>query len=228
MIRKVSHLVKINHDPAAPKTPYTPPVYDEAADAALLRKLTFDPNKIVPEAYSVAEQNAGKKPDFKLLKNGQVCAFCEMKSPKDDFVFESPNPGEEAIRKNLPYHRKLAGHIRKAAQQFEAVNPDHNRPNIMAFITHAPEIERRDLQATIAGLTAGDGRRLFMLSQENQERTLEAARKVDLFLWIDAEKGTCQHVSVNGAPHQQEALDLLGLSNENEAPSTEESAGTTD
>jgi hypothetical protein len=161
MIRKVSHLVKITHDPAAPKLPYTPPVYDETADAALLRKLAFDSNQIVPELYSVAEQNAGKKPDFKLLKNGQVCAFCEMKSPKDDFAFERPKPNEAAIRKNLPYHRKLAGHIRKAAQQLQAVNPDHASPNILAFVTHAPEIERRDLHATIAGLTAGDGRQLL-------------------------------------------------------------------
>jgi hypothetical protein len=46
-----------------------------------------------------------------------------------------------------------------------------------------------------------------------QVRVLEAARKIDLFLWIDAEKNTLQHVSVNGATHQQAALDLLGLSN---------------
>jgi hypothetical protein len=139
-----------------------------------------------------------------------------MKSPKDDFAFERPNPDEAAIRKNLPYHRKLAGHIRKAAQQLAAVNPDHASPNILAFVTHAPEIERRDLHATIAGLAAGDGRQLFMLSREDQERTLAAARNIGLFLWINADKGTCQHVSVNNAPHQQQALDLLGLSNSEE------------
>lgn len=47
-----------------------------------------------------------------------------------------------------------------------------------------------------------------------QEQVLSAAGKIDLFLWIDAEKGTLQHVSVNGAPHQAAALDLLGLTNE--------------
>jgi hypothetical protein len=72
MIRKVSHLVKITHDPAAPKQPYTPPVYDETADAALLGKLAFDPNKIVPELYSVVEQNAGKKPDLTSEKRPGV------------------------------------------------------------------------------------------------------------------------------------------------------------
>jgi hypothetical protein len=53
-----------------------------------------------------------------------------MKSPKDDFIFENPKSGEAAMRKNLPFYSKLAGHIRKAAQQFAAVNPEHARPNI--------------------------------------------------------------------------------------------------
>ena len=60
-----------------------------------------------------------------------------------------------------------------------------------------------------------------MLSREDQARTLDAAWTIDLYLWIDAEKGTCQHVSVNDALHQQQALDLLGLSsNEDEAAAT--------
>ena len=50
-----------------------------------------------------------------------------------------------------------------------------------------------------------------------QEQVLEAARKIDLFLWIDAQKRTYHHVSVNGAPHQADALDLLGLKNEDAA-----------
>ena len=138
-----------------------------------------------------------------------------MKSPRDDFVFEKPAPGQAAIRKNLPFHRKLGSHIRHAGQQFDAVNPDHSLPNIMVFVTHAPDIERRDLHATIAGLPAPEpSKRVFMLSRKMQEQVLDAARKVDLFLWIDAEKGTLQHVSVNGAPLQAAALELLGLQND--------------
>jgi hypothetical protein len=47
--------------------------------------------------------------------------------------------------------------------------------------------------------------------RRRQEQVLDAARKIGLFLWIDAQKRTCQHVSVNGAAHQATALDLLGL-----------------
>jgi hypothetical protein len=75
--------------------------------------------------------------DSKLLKDGKLCGFCELKSPRDDFIFETPEPGDFAIRKNLPFHRKRGSHIRHAAQQFDAVNPDHSLPNIMVFVTHS-------------------------------------------------------------------------------------------
>jgi hypothetical protein len=69
---------------------------------------------------------------------------------------------------------------------FEAVNKHHSVPNIMVLVSHSPEIERRDLHLTISGLAAPDGRRIFMLGPKMQEQVHEAARKVDLFLWISA------------------------------------------
>jgi len=223
MIDKVFHLVQVNHDPAAPKAPRVPPIYDEAKDAALMRQLAFDANNIVLEPYSDAARRRGKTPDFKLFKDGKLCGFCELKSPRDDFIFESPAEGEAAVRENLPFHRKLGSHIRYAASQFDAVNPNHGLPNILVFVNHSPDIQRRDLHATVAGLSAPDGKRVFMLSRKMQEQVLNAARKVDLFFWIDAKKRTCQHVSVNGAAHQAAALDLLGLTNP-DAPDEAEGA----
>jgi large subunit ribosomal protein L30 len=56
MIQKVSHLVTVRHDSAAPKLVPSQPAYDKAADAALLRALAFDPREIV--LRSTAMQNA--------------------------------------------------------------------------------------------------------------------------------------------------------------------------
>ena len=92
----------------------------------------------------------------------------------------TPEPGDFAIRKNLPFHGKLGSHIRHASQQFDAVNPDHSLPNVMVFVTHAPDIERHDLHATIAGLPAPNGKRIFMLSRKMQEQVLDAARKIEI------------------------------------------------
>jgi ribosomal protein L30 len=218
MIRKVSHLVQINNDPSTPKRRHMAAPRDEAADIALIRKLAFDGKGIALEPYSNVALKKGKCPDFKLFKDGGLVGFCEVKSPRDDYVFEAPAKGEFAVRENLPFYRKIGSHIKRAASQFDAVNLDHGHPNILAFVSHTPDIARRDLHATVAGLPGPTpGERVFMLGRRMQEQVLDAARKVDLFLWIDAENRTCQHVSVNGAPHQADALNLLGLKNEGDA-----------
>ena len=214
MIAKVSHLVQINNDPAAPKPPHVPPIYDEAADALLMRELAFDVNNIVLEPYDDAALKAGKTPDFKILKQENLCGFCELKSPRDDFVFGPPDENGVAIRRDLPFYRKIGSHIRKAAKQFAAVNPDHKLPNILVFVNHSPDIERRDLLATIAGLPVPGGQPIFMLCRKMQEQVLDAARTIDLFLWINARERTCQRLSVGGAAHQASALNLLGRANQ--------------
>lgn len=216
MIAKVAHLVEITHDPSAPKAA-AEVVYDEAADADLMRKLAFDPNGITPEAFTEEELRAGKTPDFTLLRNGELSGYCELKSPRDDFIFEPPEPGGVAVRENVPFYRKLGGHIRKAAQQFDAVNPDHVQPNVLVIVSHCPDIDRRDLIATIAGLPIPNSdQRMWMLSRKSQVETLAAAERIDLIIWIDGKSGTMKHLSMNGAPHQGAALEMLKLTNENE------------
>lgn len=85
----------------------------------------------------------------------------------------------------------------------------------MVFVNHCPDIERRDLIATIAGLPVPESnRRLFMLGRKMQEQVIAATRRIDLFLWIDAKGKVLQHLSPNDAPHRQAALDLLGLSSD--------------
>lgn len=209
MIARVGHIVRINNDPAVPKPEKGAPIYDEAADAALLRELAFNKKGIVTESYGA--KNKTKAPDFKLVKDGDVKGFCEMKSPRDDFIFETPKDGAPAVRKNVPFYRKLASHIRRAAKQFDSVNPNHTLPNVLVFISHSPEIERRDLIATIAGLPVEGGNPIFLLDRKMQIEVLKAARRIDLIIWIDANEKTYQHLSPNGATHQVEALDLLGL-----------------
>jgi hypothetical protein len=45
-----------------------------------------------------------------------------------------------------------------------------------------------------------------------QGQVCEAARKIDVFLWIDATTGTCPHLTATGAKHRVTALGLFGLS----------------
>jgi hypothetical protein len=81
MIRKVAHHMKLKTTSHATRC-------DETADAALLAELAFAPKNVL-DRYNEAELRAGKTPDFKLLKDGAVCGFCEMKSPGDDYISET-------------------------------------------------------------------------------------------------------------------------------------------
>jgi ribosomal protein L30 len=211
MIEKVRHLVRITHDPAAPRAFANGAAQDEAADIQLLRNLIFDANGIVLEPYDAATLNRGKTPDFKLMKDGELVGYCELKSLFDFEALEDPPEGGMAVRRNVPFYRKLGQHIRGASQQLDAENPAHDKPNIMVFVCHTPEIERKDLRATIAGLPLSTGRALFMLGKKMQGQVCEAARKVDLFLWIDATARTCQHLTTADAKHRATALGLFGL-----------------
>ena len=146
MIKKVAHLVRINHDPAAPTPPREKPVHDEAADAALLRELAFDPQAIVPEPYPDADRKRGKTPDFKLTKGGNLSAYCEMKSPRDDYIFEMPADGGPFIRKNVPFYRKLGSHV---------CQHDHDHPDINVAVRPRSVRPARDRRS---GRRAGSGR----------------------------------------------------------------------
>jgi hypothetical protein len=115
------------------------------------------------------------------------------------------------LRKNLPFYRKLGQHVRGAVEQLDAETPAHDKPNVMVFVSHTSEIERKDLIATIAGLPLSDGKALFMLGRKMQGQVCEAARKIDLFLWIDATTGACQHLKVAAAKHRATAPGLFGL-----------------
>lgn len=61
MIDKVRHLVKITHDPAAPRVAVEPPAPDEAADIQMLRDLICDANGIVLEPYDNAASTAARR-----------------------------------------------------------------------------------------------------------------------------------------------------------------------
>jgi large subunit ribosomal protein L30 len=212
MIDKVRHLVRVVHDPAA--TNQDPPLLapDEAADVRLMRELVFDGNGVVLEPYDAAALNSGKTPDFKLLKDGRLSGYCELKSPRDPNAAPPPKTGHWTVRKNLPFYRKLGNQIRGAALQFGAENPMHDKPNILVFVSHTPEIQRRDLIATISGLPIpGSPDPLFMLGRKMQAQVNNAARAIDLFLWIDADTGKCEYLTPADAKHGEAALTLLGL-----------------
>jgi hypothetical protein len=130
-----------------------------------MRHLIFDANGIVLEPYDAAALNPGKTPDSNFSRTASWSAIANSNLSG---TLKSSNLRPTATwrsRKNLPFYRKLGQHVRGASQQFDAENLTHDKPNVMVFVSHTPEIERRDLIVTIAGLAMSDGRRMFMLGK---------------------------------------------------------------
>jgi hypothetical protein len=130
-------------------------------------------------------------------------------------------PGATETRPS-PTSNNLARQIESAVEQLDAVNPDHKLPNVMVIVNHAAGRTRSDLHVTVTGIQVPDGPRLFTLKPDRQKQVWEAARRVDLFLWIDPEKRTCQHAYPADSVHREAACALFGLEtvDEDEAASS--------
>ena len=153
---------------------------DEEADKALMRQLLFKRPDVELERLPEGKQ---KSPDFKVMKNGELKGYCELKSPRDDWIFAVPKdlkPGEirQESREDHTVHA-LARVIGKAAAQFDAVNPDHAQPNILVIMSHARLRGPTDLHLAIGGLPMPDGGRRFLLVDPN-EKNFKKAFEIDL------------------------------------------------
>src|SRR5579872_1448344 len=60
---------------------------DEEGDVKLIEELIFEPRGIVLQRFSTEEIAKGKTPDFKLIKESKLCGYCELKSPRDDWIW---------------------------------------------------------------------------------------------------------------------------------------------
>ncbi len=223
MIHKVRHLIRFPDQAIYEQHRLVlPQPINEKADEALMRTLVFKGQGV--EAVRLPE-GKNKSPDFKLMKDGELKAYCELKSPRDDRVFAVPKdlkPREirQEVRENVAAHA-LARVIEKAAAQFDAVNPDHAHPNILVIVSHARLRGPKDLHLAIAGLPVPGGGTGFLLvdpnekdfkkAWEKQRKLWDDARKIDLFYWIDAHTKTVRHVINNDGAKRWEACDLMKI-----------------
>jgi large subunit ribosomal protein L30 len=190
---------------------------DETEDKRLVRNLVLDPRGIGLEDIPRGEN---KTPDFKLIKNGELVGYGEMKSPNDGDLFDFPSdlaPGE--IRREVrrdPGVVALARIVAKASKQFDAVNHDRAQPNILFIVNHARGKGPGDLRMALDGIPAPDGRRFFPLVNEMDQWEIQhdvwrAAQSIDLFVWIDPRRRSWEPFRMKGAPRLAEACALLNI-----------------
>jgi Ribosomal protein L7/L12 dimerisation domain len=191
---------------------------DEDADIKLIQELIFQPREIVLQRFNKEETEKGKTPDFKLIKKSKLYGYCELKSPRDDWVFTFPDkskPGESGVEtRHSPTSNNLARQIMSAVDQLDAINPNHGLPNVLVLVNHAVGRTRSDLHVTLAGIPLPGGPNLFTLKLDHQKEVWAAARRVDLFLWVDPRERSWQPLYANDAVHRATVCSLLGIQEE--------------
>lgn len=190
----------------------------EDPDLRLVEDLILSPRSLVAERFSHAETVAGRTPDFRVKREGHLVAFCEVKSPRDDWLDDQLASAPSGVivggGRSDPTFNRIARHVQKAATQFDAVNSARAVPNILVFVNHADASHYGDLLETVTGqFYAESGERYVTLSHIADGILAEAKRRIDLYVWIDAKTRRVQGYLFNQEfPENAKALcATLGL-----------------
>jgi len=191
---------------------------DEEADLELVKELVFARRDLVLERFSHAETMAGRTPDFRVLRNGKLVAFSEVKSPRDDWLdnqIDLVPPGRiVGGERSDPTFNRIARHVEKGASQFDAVNAGRVVPNILVFVNHADGTDLNDLRETLTGMFhSTTGKRIPTVSHISENRIGDAKSKIDLCIWIDRKTRRFQGYLVNifSPQHLEGVCDLFAL-----------------
>jgi hypothetical protein len=191
----------------------------EQPDLELAEELVFGPPGLALERFTHAQTVRGKTPDFRVLRACELVAFCEVKSPRDDWLdnlLEAATPGEMVGGgRSDPIFNRIARHIQKAASQFDAVNPSREVPNILLFVNHDDMADIRDLRETVTGhFHAESGERIATMTHISDRRIARDKYRIDLYAWLDAKRKRLQGYLFNEAAqpsHVRRLCTLLGL-----------------
>ncbi len=183
----------------------------EKSEESLVATLLQD-HGLQPLRFSKREMRAGKTPDFRILRGSDLFAYCEVKSPRDEWLDEQLHEAEPGTIvgsvRNDPIFNRLSKMIKNAAKQFDAVNSDRTVPNILAIVNHDDSSYPGDLIETLTGMFhAEDGSRHPTLQRVSEGRIGEAKYRIDLYVWIDGTTGRVQaHLFSESVPTHVDAL----------------------
>lgn len=158
----------------------------EQEDLNLAESVVFKPNNLTVKKIT---HGIGRTPDLLIELNGKCVAFCELKSPRDDWLDNLLDKAKPCVivggERDDPVFRKIRKHANKASMQFEAVNPQRSLPNILIFVNHDDSSGFFDLKETFTGyFYSADGSRYATMP--DMAASLERAKKnIDLCIWID-------------------------------------------
>lgn len=150
----------------------------------------FAANDLHAQRFTDVEVGTRKTPDFRVFRDGQLVAYCEVKSPRDEWLDDQLKDAEPfriagGVRDDPTFNR-IAGLVRKAVKQLDAVNPDRRLPNIVVFVNWADASHFRDLDETLTGyFRLTDGGKAATMSKISEGRIRDEKRRVDAYVWFN-------------------------------------------
>jgi len=168
--------------------------------------------------FSKEELRQGKTPDFRVFKSSELVLYCEAKHvQRDDWLDKKL---DEALPLELvggsrpdPIFNRLAEHIHRASQQFAAVNPGRQSPNVLVFTNSDRQCGFPDLLGVLTGNFYGDGGEVAPIYRNYSEgRIREEKLTIDLYVWFNEWKGNLQegsHFFIEGGKHYERLCILM-------------------
>lgn len=155
-----------------------------------MRRLLFDPIGARLIRFTRAQSTEGPTPDFEVRIDDDVIAFCELKSPRDDWLeneLDAAEPGEFAGgARPDPTFNRISRRFAKAVSQFDRVNSGRTVPNILVFVNHAAASHFGDLVETLTGnFHTSDGQTIPTMRHISEQRLGNCRQKVDVCIWVD-------------------------------------------
>lgn len=141
--------------------------------------------------FKKKEKDKSKTPDFRVFKDKKLIFFCEVKSiARDDWMERSvagAPPGRIVIRGgDDPRFNRISNKIHEAIKQFEAVNPNSEYPNVLAFMNHDDMCGWLDLYGVVTGNFLAEGGKKYKIYDKYSEGRLKGEKfKIHLYIWKD-------------------------------------------
>lgn len=164
---------------------------NEDQDLALVAELIAGPAGIVLDRIEATPE--GPRPDFRILSWRRLAGYCEVKSPRDDWLDEqleqAPAMTGVSGGRPDPTFNRIARNIEKAVRQFDAVNPDHGVPNVLVMVNHDSNSGFDDLCETLTGRFHADDGKTYPINTHIAARLGDKRTRIDLYCWIDDFQG---------------------------------------
>lgn len=159
-------------------------ISEQAAERFLIK------HGLRPERFSKAEMACGKTPDFRAFKLDELFLYCEAKHVQRDAWLDQALVESElgelvgGVRDSDPIFNRLTAHIHQAVKQFEAVNPNHQHPNVLFFANSDHRCRYDDLIGVFTGnfyTSSGEAEPIYR--QYSEGRVKKDKVKIDLYVW---------------------------------------------